>query len=671
MKKISLSGTWRMTGGGFDLTGKIPGSLFSFLLDAGRMEDPYYRDNEYGALALTHNDYTFSRTFELTKENACYLLRFEGLDTLCDIYLNDRHVAHTLNMHVCYEFDVTPLLRNGQNEVKVVCHEIHTYMKERAAVRDLYPSIQALKGFGYLRKAYCMMGWDWGPFLPDTGIWREPSLIVKDSTRIDEVRVAQRHENGRVFLTPTVKADAPCDCRVTLTAPDGTKTPLVPNAENEVADPQLWWPHGLGEQPLYTVDFEVLKNGILCDSTARRIGLRTLKLIRKKDRYGESFMHECNGLCFFAMGADYIPEDNIFSRCSKERSRVLLQRCADANFNAIRVWGGGYYPDDYFFDLCDEMGLVVFFDLAFACSLVDPDAETLESIKVEVRQNLTRLRHHASLAIICGNNEIEDCWHASTREVAKHCIPIAIELFEGTLANIAREVAPDIPYIHTSPISLGHFIDPKNENFGDSHYWTVWHSGKPFTEYRNHYFRYLSEFGFQSFPSARTVNSFTLPEDRNIFSRVMEMHQRNAGANAKIIRYLSDTFLYPTDFYTLLYASQLLQAEAIRYGVEHLRRNRGRCMGTLYWQLNDIWPVASWSSIDYYGRLKALHYYAKRFYAPVLLSCTEIGETTTRPHVIMEPGYYDYETKAALTVTNDTREAVTGKAIGRLCNSRG
>ena len=283
----------------------------------------------------------------------------------------------------------------------------------------------------------------------------------------------------------------------------------------------------------------------------------------------------------------------------------------------------------------------------------------------------TRLRHHASLAIICGNNEIEDCHHSSKSEAATHCIPIAIELFEGILADIAKEVAPDTPYIHTSPLSLGHFIDPGNENFGDSHYWSVWHSGKPFTEYRKHYFRYLSEFGFQSFPSARTVREFTLPEDRNIFSRVMEMHQRNAGANAKIIRYLSDTFLYPTNFDTLLYASQLLQAEAIRYGVEHLRRNRGRCMGTLYWQLNDIWPVASWSSIDYYGRLKALHYYAKRFYAPVLLSCTEIGETTTRPHVIMEPHYYDYETKAALTVTNDTRETVIGKAVGRLCNNRG
>ena len=370
------------------------------------------------------------------------------------------------------------------------------------------------------------------------------------------------------------------------------------------------------------------------------------------------------------MGADYIPEDNILSRCNAERSRKLLERCVFANFNAIRVWGGGYYPDDYFFDICDELGLVVFFDLAFACTYIMPDKHMLENIVCEVRQNLQRVRHHACLAIVCGNNEIEACGPGAGEEVSKICIPVNIELFEGVIADIAREVCPEIPYIHTSPVSLGRFIDPNNENFGDTHYWDVWHQNKPFTEYRNHYFRYLSEFGFQSFPCEKTINAITLPEDRNIFSRVMEMHQRNAGANAKIISYLSETFLYPAEFPTLLYASQLLQAEAIKYGVEHLRRNRGRCMGTLYWQLNDIWPVASWSSIDYYGRLKALHYYAKRFFSPVLLSCAEIGEKTTRPYVIMEPWYYDYETKATLSITNDTLDAIEGKVVATLRNSR-
>ena len=670
MKSISLNGIWRMTGSDIDCEGKVPGSLYSFLLDAGLMEDPSWRDNEFGALALSHDDYTFSRTFDFKKGDDEYILRFEGIDTFADVYLNGTHIAYTDDMHITYEFNVTDVIRDGTNELAVTCRNIHPYIKEKVAELDLMKTIQALAGFGYIRKAHCMLGWDWGPFLPDMGLWRNVSLLVKDSARISEFKVEQRHEGGRVFVTPNVYTDDDCIVSVSVVTPDGEKYYLPANEETEIPSPKLWWPRGLGDQPLYTFEAEIVDGENTVDSKKLRIGLRTLKLIREKDRWGESFLHECNGVRFFAMGADYIPEDNILSRCNAERSRKLLERCVFANFNAIRVWGGGYYPDDYFFDICDELGLVVFFDLAFACTYIMPDKHMLENIVCEVRQNLQRVRHHACLAIVCGNNEIEACGPGAGEEVSKICIPVNIELFEGVIADIAREVCPEIPYIHTSPVSLGRFIDPNNENFGDTHYWDVWHQNKPFTEYRKHYFRYLSEFGFQSFPCEKTINAITLPEDRNIFSRVMEMHQRNAGANAKIISYLSETFLYPAEFPTLLYASQLLQAEAIKYGVEHLRRNRGRCMGTLYWQLNDIWPVASWSSIDYYGRLKALHYYAKRFFSPVLLSCEEIGEKTTRPYVIMEPWYYDYETKAKLSITNDTLDAIEGKVVATLRNSR-
>ena len=670
MKSLSLNGIWRMTGGDIDCEGKIPGSLYSFLLDAGIMKDPYYRDNEFGALALTHEDYNFSRTFDFEKGNDQYILRFEGIDTFADVYLNGKHIAYTDDMHITYEFDVTDALVDGENEISVICRNIHPYIKEKARELDLMKTIQALAGFGYIRKAHCMLGWDWGPFLPDMGIWRNVSLVIKDSARISAFKVEQRHADGRVFVTPKVFTDDDCIVSVSVTTPDGEKYYLPANEETEIISPKLWWPRGLGDQPLYTFTVSIVDGDDVLDSKSVRVGLRTLKLIREKDRWGESFLHECNGIRFFAMGADYIPEDNIFSRCTAERSRTLLERCVFANFNAIRVWGGGYYPDDYFFDICDELGLIVFFDLAFACTYIMPDKRMLENIVCEVRQNLERIRHHACLAIVCGNNEIESCGPGSGEEVSKVCIPVNIELFEGVIADIARDVCPEIPYIHTSPVSLGRFIDPNNENFGDSHYWDVWHQNKPFTEYRNHYFRYLSEFGFQSFPCDKTINAVTLPEDRNIFSRVMEMHQRNAGANAKIISYLSETFLYPAEFPILLYASQLLQAEAIKYGVEHMRRNRGRCMGTLYWQLNDIWPVASWSSIDYYGRLKALHYYAKRFFSPVLLSCAEIGEKTTRPYVIMEPWHFDYETKAKLSITNDTLETVEGQVVATLRNSR-
>ena len=658
-----------MSGGGIECEGQIPGSLYSFLLDNDMIDDPYYRDNEFGALALTHNDYTFERDFYFDKEDERYILRFDGIDTIADVFLNGVHIAHTDDMHIAYEFDVTDTLISGVNHLAVTCRNIHPFIKEKAKELNLMKTIQALEGFGYIRKAHCMLGWDWGPFLPDMGIWKDVSIVVKDSARIEEVKIDQRHENGKVYVTPRVVTDEECTVAVTVLTPSGDKYFISANEETEIHDPELWWPRGLGDQPLYTFRVDIVEDGRSVDSKTLRVGLRTLKLIREKDRWGESFTHECNGVRFFAMGADYIPEDNILSRCSAERTRKLLERCVFANFNAIRVWGGGIYPHDYFFDICDELGIVVFLDLAFACTFIMPDKRMLDDIVTEVTQNLTRLRHHASLAIVCGNNEIEACGLGEPEEVRNICIPVNIELFEGVIADIVKSVCPEIPYIHTSPISLGRFIDPNNENFGDSHYWDVWHQNKPFTEYRNHYFRYLSEFGFQSFPCDKTINAITLPEDRNIFSRVMEMHQRNAGANAKIVSYLSQTFLYPTDFSTLLYASQLLQAEAMKYGVEHLRRNRGRCMGTLYWQLNDIWPVASWSSIDYYGRLKALHYFAKRFFSPVLLSCSEIGEKTTRPHVIMEPWYFDYETKATLSVTNDTTHPIDGVIVATLRNS--
>ena len=313
----------------------------------------------------------------------------------------------------------------------------------------------------------------------------------------------------------------------------------------------------MAEQNLYTFNIELVENGIVVDVDSKRIGLRELKLIREKDKWGESYCHEVNGIRFFAMGADYIPEDNIFSRYSKERTYNLIKQCRDCNFNAIRVWGGGIYPHDYFFDACDEYGLVVFNDLMFACMMVPEYQSMLDNIAIEIRENLIRLRHHASLAIICGNNEMEEAavhWWPNI-DGYSHFKSNYIKIFEHMIPRIVEEVCPYIPYVSSSPTSFGNCIEPRNENFGDCHYWEVWHGGKPFTDYRNHHFRYLSEFGFESFPCEKTVNTFTLPEDRNIFSRIMEMHQRCKGANKKILTYLADTFKYPSEFGTMLYAS--------------------------------------------------------------------------------------------------------------------
>lgn len=659
MLQLSLNGLWQLDGGGYHCEGSIPGSVYSFLLKNGLMEDPYYRQNELAALKIMDNTFVFSRCFNFIPTGDKVLLHCDGLDTLCDLYINDKHVAYTDNMHRTYEFDVTDLLIRGENKIHIVCHPVDAYIKEKQEAEPLPGPEHSLYGVGHIRKALCMSGWDWGPRLPDAGIWRDIKLLVLDSARITEFHILQQHEQGHVYITPMVQTDAPCNVQVNLFTPDGQAITIKANEKYAVPDPQLWWPNGLGNQPLYTVTAEIIDHDSVVDCQTKRIGLRTLNLIREKDRFGESFCHEVNGVRFFAMGADYIPEDNILSRITPERTHWLLTQCKNCHFNAIRVWGGGYYPDDFFFNYCDEMGIIVFQDLMVACTMISGSDESKANFRQEVYDNLTRIRHHACLAIISGNNEVEEAfayWGGFDAGLKEGYL----DVFEGMVPEIMKEICPYIPYIPSSPTTCGHFIEPRNENYGDCHYWEVWHGGKPFTEYRNRYFRYLSEFGFQSFPCEKTVNSFTIESDRNIFSRVMEMHQRNGGANGKILTYLSDNYRYPNHFGTLLYTSQLLQTDAIKCGVEHLRRNRGRCMGALYWQLNDIWPVASWASIDYFGRYKALQYAAKRFFAPVMISCLEIGERTTRPVVTMEAGRFDYETKARLCVANETLEVQNG-----------
>ncbi len=667
MKRIDLPSKWHMTGNGYDIYGTIPGSVYSFLLENDLEGDPYYRNNELKFLELMEHEYEFSADFNWEETEGRVLLHCDGLDTLCELYLNGRKFAYTDNMHRTYEFDVTGLLNIGTNKITAKFLPINPYIKEKHEKNPVRYFPYSLKGFTQIRKTHCMTGWDWGPMLPDAGIWRDIYFLVENSARIQEVHITQRHANGEVFVTPLVCVSGNAEIKVEVTAPGGKTFEINANEETKIENPLLWWPNGLGEQNLYTVKVILLENGVPVDESTRKIGLRSIELVREKDYYGESFYHRVNGVPFFAMGGDYIPEDNIMARITPERSRKLLTQCKDCNFNTIRIWGGGYYPDDWFFDLCDELGIMLFFDLMFACVMIPTDDEFIDNISIEVEQNLKRIRHHACLAVISGNNEMEEAmFYPIYTDEQKDGY---IRIFEDIFPKIVKEVCPYLPYVPSSPSTCGHFIDPENENYGDSHYWDVWHQNEPFKEYRNHHFRYLSEFGFQSFPCEKTVNQFTLPEDRNIFSRVMECHQKSGVANKKILAYLADTYKYPTEFGTLLYASQLLQAEAIKYGVEHMRRNRGRCMGTLYWQINDIWPVASWASIDYYGRWKALQYMSKRFYAPVIISCKEVGETDTRSSVNLERSVYGYETKAQLCLTNDTFSEVSGTVRWQLRSS--
>ena len=649
-----------MTGNGYAVEGMVPGSVYSFLyLDNKLLPDPYYRDNEDIYLELANHEYVFEKIFDFTPTGKPVLLVCEGLDTLCSIYLNDEKIADTDNMHITYSFDVTKQLKRGKNTARIEFHSVPAYIKSQNEKKSLFGAYDCMAGYPHVRKAHCMMGWDWGPRLPDAGIWRDIYLVEKNSAEIKETHILQRHEGGKVYVTANVETDGG-ELQITLISPTGERLLLPPNTQTEIENPMLWWPNGLGEQNLYELKILLFEQGEIVDEKRLKIGLREMKLIRKKDDFGESFYHEINGVDMFAMGADYIPEDNIFSRITPERTRALLTHCKACNFNAIRVWGGGYYPDDYFFDICDELGLVVFFDLMYACSLYEPDDKMKASIVEEVTQNLTRIRHHACMGLVCGNNEIE--WHfydyamLAGRKDVEYLQEIYLETFEKTFPEIVQKVAPYLAYIPSSPTSVGGFRDPNGEGYGDCHDWEP-----NYLLCRNRYYRYVSEFGFEGFPCIKTVEGFTQPEDRNVHSKIMDRHQRSNGGNELILSYLTKNYLYPNDFATFIYASQLLQAETVKYRVEHFRRHRGRCMGTLYWQLNDIWPVTSWASIDYGGRYKALQYMAKRFYAPVLLSCEEVGEVQTRSFINTQKGTFSEEKSARFCVTNDTLNAYTGR----------
>ena len=659
---------WQMRQAGWEefLPASVPGSVYHDLMQNGKMDDPFWRDNFPKALKRMDHDYEYKTEFAADKallKSDAVLLRFEGIDTVADIFLNGEKLGHTENMHRTFEFEVKDLLKGEGNELRVLLHSPTRFIKEEYKHNVADGSEEAMVGFANLRKTHCMFGWDWGPRLPDAGLWRPVKLLGIEKARVDSVYVTQKHEDGKVTLHFDVDADvydreALMGYTVLITDPDGKETLCKGSPEEIVIErPQLWWPNGFGAQPLYTVEVRLYAGGKQVDAWKKRIGLRTLTMHIEKDAYGESFAHEVNGVQVFAMGADYIPEDSIFPRINEARTRELLRQCKEAHFNTIRVWGGGYYPDDWFYDACDEMGLMVWQDFLFACAVYNLTDEFEDNIRAEFADNIKRLRHHASLALWCGNNEMEmfverGLWVKTPIQKSDY-----VKMYEYILPKVLKELDPQTFYWPASPSSGGGFDDPNGFDRGDVHYWDVWHGNVPFTDYRRYYFRYLSEFGFQSFPSVETVKTFALPEDCNPFSYVMEKHQRNNAANGKIMNYLYQTYLYPTSFDAFVYASQLLQADAIRYGVEHFRRNRGRCMGAVYWQLNDCWPVISWASIDYCGRWKALHYAAKRFFRPLTLSCAEEGLLTQNPNINFER--YEYEKNALkkgmrLCVENET-----------------
>lgn len=644
MERIYLDDVWVMQdcSTGICYRSKVPGSVVKTLLEHNVMQHPYVRMNEKKWLSKLNGDFCFYREFEV-EEKFLNLAHIElvcfGIDTLADIYINGQLIKQVNNMHRTWKIYCLDYLICGKNEIKIYFYSPLIYLENYVPQNEPdigFKAEGAISGHQHIRKAHSMFGWDWGIQLPDSGIWRKVEIQAYQSAKLGCAFVKQNHEKHYVKLSicvPVIRYDQKDDrklfVRVEIKEPNGSNIVLEKEASNGnnyfdvfIENPQLWWPNGYGEQPLYTIDYslKVLQQSKMLEHENKtlRIGLRTLTVSQENDVYGQEFCLMINGVKIFAKGADWIPEDAVYPDITKNKIEYLIHSAVQANFNTIRIWGGGYYPSDDFYDKCDEAGLIVWQDLMFACNTYDVTEEFETNIVQEIQDNLIRIRHHASLGILCGNNEIEWTWADWDKGKKNDILNIQAEyirMFEHIIPEVLNKIEYDTFFWKSSPSSGGTYDEPNNDSVGDVHYWGVWHGMEPFTEYRKHYFRFCSEFGFQSFPCSKTVNCFTVEQDRNIFSEVMECHQKNGNANSKILNYLSAYFRYPDSFENLLYVTQIQQAVAIKTGVDHWRKNRGRCMGAIYWQLNDNWPVASWSSIDYYGRWKALHYFARHFFA--------------------------------------------------------
>lgn len=636
-RRLSLNGNWEVSQAGKDewIAAIVPGCVHTDLLAAGKIPDPFYRDNEDAVQWVGKSNWVYKRVFDTPADvlkNDRVLLRCEGLDTLATIKLNGQEVGKANNMFRTWEFDVKPMFRAGNNEIEILFDSPFPVMEERNRKRPMYEWIGSHepKGRAWVRKEPCSFGWDWGPVLPSCGIWKNISLETFNEGRITDVLVLQNHSENHVGLDVQVSAEftgdsnRPFQAVVSVfdtAAPDkavAAKTFSVSGGTGrgqlEIKDPKLWWPAGMGAQPLYTVHVELLEpDGTPIDTANKRIGLRELKAVLPE---GGSPLHfVANGIPYFAKGGNWIPCDSFSNRVTPAIYRRYVADAAAVNMNTMRFWGGGFYEDDALFDACDEAGICIWLDFKFACSTYPAfDDDFLENVRMEARDNIRRIRHHPCVAVWCGNNEIslmtKDEWSDHSMGRADYD-----KLFKGLIAQQVQELAPQANYVSGSP------------DCGDTHYWEVWHGPKMFDAYRS-LTGFMSEFGYQSFPELKTVLTFTNEDDRaSVLTPVMKWHQRsgtgNVDGNTQMLDMMQRYFKQPKNFEMTLWLSQILQGYGIKIGAEYWRQTMPKSMGCVFWQYNDIWPGMSWSSVDYFGRWKALHYLARKFYAPVLVSGLE------------------------------------------------
>ncbi len=659
MKRITLNSNWFFKGTSGKnkwLKAKVPGNIHLDLLDNKIIPDPYYRLNETEQQWIGETDWEYKTSFEINPgylKNEHIDIVFEGLDTYADIYINDSPVLNTDNMYCGWRVNIKPFLKKGANELRIYFHSV---------IKKTLPLFQN-NGFEYgannsqpepklsvyTRKPGYHYGWDWGPRLLTCGIWRPVCLEAWNAVRLDNIRFVQRtlsDELAELQLEAEIisAADETIELRLAVNRDTYKVTGRMADLKEglntvridfSIADPEKWWCRGLGNQHLYELSLEMFHEGNLTDIWNEKVGLRNIELVHEDDDHGKCFYFRINGRQVFIKGSNCLPVDYFIPRVQEKDYIRLLKDAAATNMNMLRLWGGAIYEEDIFYKLCDEMGILVWQDFMFACAMYPADDVMQKRIRCEAEYNIKRLRNHPSLALWCGNNEIDEGWHHwgwqelynYSSETCEKIRNYYLTIFHNILPQAVRKFDPGRAYRPSSP-KYG-FTDTKSRSDGDMHYWGVWFLNHPKERFKDYLPRFMSEYGLQSMPELKTFEAFTLPEDRNLKSHVMLAHQRQypnlkkgqtLGGYDIMLKYIEDEFCVPDDFELLAYTSQLLQAEYLRYAIEAHRRNMPYCMGTMYWQLNDLWPVTSWSTIDYYGRWKAANYMVKKAYAPVLVS---------------------------------------------------
>lgn len=641
---LNLNTGWRVSQHGADLSVplQVPGDIHSALLAAQIITDPYWRDTEPQLDWVHESEWLAQTQFQAQPEpSARYTLTLDSIDTHAIVLLNGQKLGQCESQFLRWDFDVTDALQSGENTLQIHFLSNSAIAIGKAEASDIAIPYLAqnnrLAQFNFLRKTQCHAGWDWGIALSPLGIYGNVTLRRTDTLRFDDVIVRQNHRpDGSVHIEAELVFDVfSAVLAVAELSIDGHTTTVqeqVYPGENRLSvttiidKPRLWWPVGEGAQHRYDVSIR------LGDETrTMKLGLRTVILDTSADDIGNRFAFNVNGRDMFMRGANWIPADALPARATPEVVSDLLQSAVDANMNMIRIWGGGQYEADWFYDLCDTLGILVWHDFMFACNTYPAHQRAwLDLVEREARYQVRRLSRYACIALWCGDNELVGAlgWFEESTNDRDRYLAIYDRL-NHTLERAVQDERPDVFWWSSSP-SIGrlNFGDGwHSDTAGDMHFWDVWHSAKEFEHYRSVRPRFASEFGFQSLPSMAVIESFTHAEDRNISSKVMDVHQRNQGGNARIVETLQRYFRFPERLDDMVYLSQLSHALAMKTAIEYWRANSPRCMGTLFWQLNDCWPVASWASLEYGGGWKSTHYQARRFFKPLMVTAQPDSNT--------------------------------------------